>query len=465
MQGHLITTMFGFIIIMMVGVSSQSMSIECWSDPQILSPNSNAYRAILAIDTNDTVHIAWKDKSNYDNAGYDFDILYRQCSVNGSWTPTEVVSRESENDSDCFFLAVDGNGIAHVVWKEKTNRVPSGGGWDIVYKKRYFNGSWTNMEIVSLESTGNCACPVAQVDTNGVVHVIWPDGTDYINSGDDYDLFYKQRLTNGSWTKAEVITKESTSDCNSPSMVIDDTHTIHVVWEERGTSYGMGDDYDIFYKKRVSYDVWTYPELVSKESTGDSVEPSMDMDVFGTIHVAWVDHTIYKGTRGNYNIFYSQKLVNGTWSVTDVVSKESKRDCNFPCLFVDFIGNVYITWKDETNYNNSGKDADIFYKERFVNDTWTITELVSRESSDDSSFPWMVIDSNRLAHISWWDNIENSGWTVLYKMRLCQDGPLEPMNEDKQDSQEQIIPYVIGIVMILLIVCIILVLKRKRRTI
>ena len=360
---------------------------------------------------------------------------------------------------------MEGNGIAHVVWKEKTNRVPSGGGWDIVYKKRYLNGSWTNMEVVSLESTGNCACPVAQVDTNGVVHVIWSDGTDYMNSGNDYDLFYKQRRTNGSWTKTEIITKESIYDCNSPSMIIDDTYTIHVVWEEIGTGYGTGDDYDIFYKKRVDNDVWTLPELVSKESTGDSAEPSMDMDVFGTIHVAWVDHTIYKGTRGNYNIFYSQKPANGTWSVTDVVSKESKRDCNFPCLAVDFIGNVYFTWKDETNYSNSGKDADIFYKERFVNGTWTITELVSGESSDDSNWPWMVIDSNRLAHISWWDNIENSGWTVLYKMRLCQDGPLEPMHEDKQDSQETVIAYVIGIVLVLLIVCIILILKRKRRTI
>jgi len=460
-HGQLIATIVVFTIIMILGVSSQSMSIECWSNPQTVS--SNAYRAILAIDHNDTVHIAWKGHSN--STGIDFDIFYRQQSANGSWTPTEVVSSESKNDSDCFFLTVEGNGIAHVVWREKTNRNPSGDGWDIVYKKRYLNGTWTKMEIVSLESTGKVSCPVAQVDTNGVVHVIWPDGTNYMNSGDHYNLFYKQRLTNGTWTKAEVITKESTSDCDCPSMIIDNQHAVHVVWEERGTSNGTGDNYHIFYKKRVGYDVWTPLELVSKESTGNAVEPSMNIDIFGTIHVAWVDHTVYKGLKGNYNIFYSQKPANGTWSATEVVSKESKRDCNWPCLSVDSIGNVYITWKDETNYLNSGEDADIFYKERFVNGSWTITELVSRESNDDSNWPWMVIDSNRLAHISWWDNIKNSGWTVLYKTRLCQDGPLEPMNENKQDSQEKDIPYVIGIVMVLLIVCIIVVLKRKRRTV
>jgi hypothetical protein len=446
-------------------LGTYGLNTQCWSPTELVSPDStnDAYRAILDIDNNDTIHIAWRDKTNYNNSGDDFDIFYKQHLVNNTWTPTELVSSESDKQSTCFFLTVTEDGIAHVVWKEETHRYQSGDGWDIVYKRRLANGSWTKVEIVSIESKGNCSCPVAKVDNTGIVHVIWSDGTDYMNAGDDYDLFYKQRLTNGTWTKAEVITKESTHHCNSPSLSIDSTNTVHVVWEEVGSSYGTGDDYDIFYKKRVGSDLWTTPEIISKESTRNSVIPSMVIDQQDTIHVAWVDQTDYMASGGDYDVFYKQMRKNSTWSVTELVSTESKQDCNWPCIDDDPLGNVYVVWKDATNYEDSGQDTDIFYKERFINGTWTPAELVSAESNYDSHWPWIVVDSERLAHISWWDNYQNTQWKVFYKSRLCQDAPISTNNDITKDSKDIKIPELQGILILLIVIPIIYMIKKKYR--
>ncbi|MHA1218176.1 MAG: hypothetical protein ACTSSN_09980 [Candidatus Heimdallarchaeaceae archaeon] len=50
------------------------------------------------------------------------------------------------------------------------------------------------------------------------------------------------------------------------------------------------------------------------------------------------------------------------WNTTEVISTESTAISREPSLAVDSARNVHITWHDNTNYDGSGDDYDIFYK-------------------------------------------------------------------------------------------------------
>ncbi len=102
--------------------------------------------------------------------------------------------------------------------------------------------------------------------------------------------------------------------------------------------------------------------MVSTESTGNSRNPSLAVDSSGNIHVAWHDYTDYGGAGTDADIFYKGYEAGSGWTVTEVVSIESTSTAVSPSLVADTDGNMHITWHDATNYEGAGTDYDIFYK-------------------------------------------------------------------------------------------------------
>ena len=97
------------------------------------------------------------------------------------------------------------------------------------------------------------------------------------------------------------------------------------------------------------------------------------------------------------------------WTVTEVVSTESTGDSYVPSLAVDSGGTVHIAWYDITDYDGSGADRDIFYK-RFVPGTgWTTTDVVSTESTGISRYPCLAVGSDGTVHIAWEDITDYDG--------------------------------------------------------
>jgi len=52
---------------------------------------------------------------------------------------------------------------------------------------------WSNKELVSSESNQESYRGIIKVDDEGTVHVAWKDHTDFLDSGDDWDIFYKKK--------------------------------------------------------------------------------------------------------------------------------------------------------------------------------------------------------------------------------------------------------------------------------
>ena len=344
--------------------------------------------------------------------------------VPSGWGTPTVVSTESTLDSYFPSLAVDGDGNVHVAWQDLTNYSSAGTDTDIFYKYRNAtSGAWSNTEVVSTESTWNSQSPTLALDGAGNVHVAWFDYTNYGGSGDDRDIFYKYRnATSGAWSITEVVSTESTLDSYYHSLAVDGAGNVHVAWDDPTNYNSSGTDTDIFYKYRdATSGTWSITEVVSTESTGTSSSPSLVVDVAGNVHVTWDDPTNYGSSGADRDIFYKYRnATSGTWSITEVVSTESTLGSYSPSLVVDGAWDVHIAWYDYTNYGGCGTDTDLFYK-RYTNATctWGTTIVVSTESTGSSTSPSLVVDGAGNVHVAWPDttNYTSSGTDadIFYK--------------------------------------------------
>ena len=218
---------------------------------------------------------------------------------------------------------------------------------------------------MSTESTSDSNFPSLAVDSLGSVHIAWNDLSDYAGSGTDWDIFYKYwNVSTSVWNTTEVVSTESTNGSGVTSLAVDSWGNVHMAWMDETDYAGSGIEWDVFYKYwNVSTSVWNTTEVVSTESTSDSWDASLAVDIQGNIYMAWMDETNYAGAGTDKDIFYKYfDAVTSVWNVTEVVSTESTSDSRMPSLAVDSAGFVHIAWEDYTDYTPSGTDADIFCK-------------------------------------------------------------------------------------------------------
>ncbi len=278
-----------------------------WMPVEVVSfeHNGTSYIPVIAVDADGHVHVAWADNTNYSSAGTDDDIFYeRWNATTGTWTPTAVVSNVSSGNSVDPQIATDAHGNVHAVWKDMTDYNDSGSDWDLFYGCwNTTTDTWTMPQVVTAESTSGSQQPALAADSNGTVHVVWKESFGGYNN-----IFYKYRnATDATWSAAELITTESsTFDTRLAEIAVDKGGHLHMVYWQVGTYGGSGSDDDIFYKRRnATTGNWTITEVVSTESVSHSSEPALTTDHEGNVHVAWSDFItiVYKywnATTGNW---------------------------------------------------------------------------------------------------------------------------------------------------------------------
>jgi len=399
----------------------ESFDISNWimSPLNVVSNDSTGYSydSSLVVDSIGNIHLVWEDMTDYNGCGTDRDIFYRKWdSSKSEWIKTEVISTESTSSSNVPSMVIDSQNNIHVVWYDSTDLAGSGSDRDIFYKKKdSVTSTWSSTELVSTESTADSNSPDLAIDTLDNLHVAWNDQTNYNGAGTDMDIFYKcWNKTLASWTISEVVSTESTHGFGSwyPSLTVSLYGDIHITWNDATGLASCGSDEDIFYKRwDSSLLIWTTTEVVSTESTSDSYRPSIVVDTSNNAHIGWNDLTNYNGAAGDYDIFY--KIWNSTtdiWTITEVVSIESTGYSVMCDTAIDSRNNLHIAWHDITDYNGSGTDVDIFYKYLDADtDTWSPIMVVSNESTATSSYADVFVDLNDNIHFDWTDEFNFGG--------------------------------------------------------
>ncbi len=318
------------------------------------------------------------------------------------WSITEVVSTESTETSYDPCVAYDSNGDIHVVWMDETNYGGSGSDSDIYYKMKPSGGSWTATEVVSSESDIDSFYPSLGIDSNGDIHVVWDDASET-----DDEVYYKMKPSGGSWTSVELISTEGSDFSGLATLAVESDGTVHVAWDG-----ATGSGYDIFYKKKPSGGSWTDAEAIPLEESNYPFLPMLAVEPDGTLHLAWDDSTGYGGSGSDEDIFYKNKPSGGSWSATEVVSTESAEYSYHPTLEVDSNGDVHIIWEE------LGSEIwDICYKKKPSGGSWTSVEVVSLYSGAFISD--LAVESDGTVHVAW-DELNMEGdfmFDIFYKKK------------------------------------------------
>ncbi len=325
-----------------------------------------------------------------------------------SWGSTQVASFES--DMPCHYpdVAVDSKGNIHVVWEEST------GGYNIYYSKYDIQAeSWGSMEEVSPDSTGIADRPFLLIDNEDNVHVFWMDDTDYYGtSGGDHDICHSVKTSGGSsWSAVEIISTESTLGSYIPVAAIGESGNIHVAWYDSTDYLSSGIDTDVFYKKyHASSSSWGIAEVVSTESDDLSGVPSICVNSKGEVFIAWQDDSNFELSGLDRDIFFKSRDLSGDWSYTTVVSWLSDGYSSGVKLACGKDGLVHSVWYDDSPMIDSGSDADIFYYEFNPElDAWYNFEFVSDECVSSSSRPDVTVDVYGDIVVVWHDSTPYGG--------------------------------------------------------
>jgi len=407
-------------------------SVSTWIDPILISVESDedAMYPDIAIDGVGSVHIVWQDNSENYDSDYEDDILYRMWNASlGTFTSTTLISSLSTGAARDPAIAVDNAGNVHVVWMDVTNVFGSGSNWDIFYRmwNKSTNTWWghsATYDVVTSGESAACEYPAIAVDFKGNVHVVW---TDYnsMNESDGYaDIYYKcWNATRRVWGSLRLVSSESTSYAQYPSIATDTKGNVHVAWEDYtnldGDSY-----YDIFYKNwNATTGSWTVTKVISSQSTYSAYKPSIAVDGLGNVHITWYDSTNIYGSGTDNDIFYRMwNITTGVWrghvNTTDVVSGGSAYDSIYPQVDADALGNVFVVWEE---YRFGGGYYYCYsIVQRVWNATshsWGVNESVFKATYDDAYSPSIAVDIAGNSHVTWYQE-DGSYYNIFYRRSI-----------------------------------------------
>jgi uncharacterized protein (DUF2147 family) len=140
-----------------------------WSATKRLTWNSgwSDYPRIL-LDSNGYVHVIW---SQFDTSS-DADLYYKKSTNGGTtWLASQRLNSDPGYSTDAI-MAVDSNDHIHVVWNDEKT-----GNYEIYYIKSINSGnSWRAIKRLTWTS-GHSFYPYIAVDPGDNLHVVWEDDT------------------------------------------------------------------------------------------------------------------------------------------------------------------------------------------------------------------------------------------------------------------------------------------------
>ncbi|TFF90739.1 MAG: hypothetical protein EU548_01475, partial [Promethearchaeota archaeon] len=359
------------------------MTVSTESDSDSTSPD-------VALDAEGNLYVAWVDLSDWSGAGTDADIFCKIYNITTkSWSQTMVATTESKNDSSGSGVAVDDLGNIYIVWQE--NNGTQNNIYEIFWNTT--TSSWSGNTTVSSEILGDSQNPDIKMDANYNIHIVWDAASSYESSGSDYDIFYRMWNETGQyWSEIELVSLNCNKNSSMPSITAEANGKVHVVWHDLTPLYGSDSDCDIFYRNRDTSDgSWSgfdNPiDIISYESDGLSIYPSITIDEYSVVHIVWVDYSDIFGAGIDADIFYrfwnsSDSTWQGLTNSTDLITVESSEDSLFASVATnryqqgDIATQVHLVWQDQTNFG-FGSDWDIYYKSYIEIAIFPITPILS----------------------------------------------------------------------------------------
>ncbi len=244
------------------------------------------------------------------------------------------------------------------------------------------------------------------------------DGTLYavylkpVGAGSIDNVFYAKSTDNGStWTGETQLTSFSTYHAGSPSIAVDSSDSVNVVYAGRQNS----GTYRLNYTKLTGSGSMSVPVDIG---TGNYAQycPAIAVDSNDKIHVTWSG--CYSGSTTCNQIFYRNS--SGSWGTPiKYITKRAVNDQHNPSIAINYTnGNIYVVWYG--NYSGSTTNYQIrFSKSTDGGTTWPATPVnitgINGGTYYDQQYPSMALD-NKYLYVVW--NGKHSGSGAFYQIRF-----------------------------------------------
>ncbi len=280
-------------------------------------------------------------------------------------------------------LVRDSKGNLYVVYSKDS---PS----QIYVSKSVDNGTtWADMGGVPIQYISGYAQsnPSIAIDSNNNLHVVW-QGCD---SGYTSKSQIKYSKYNGSsWSSWVNIDTVSSYEQTLPSIAVDSTNKLHVVWQGQNMIFGS---IHIKYSKYNGSSWSSYTNLTSL-TTYDQLGPSIAIDSGNNLHV------VYYGTdssnSSNTQIKY-MKYSGSSWSSWVNIAAVSGYPQRYPSIAIAANDNLHVAWQG-TDSGNS--ESQIKYT-KYNGSSWSSWINIQPITGYAQTSPSIAIDRGNTLSVFW----------------------------------------------------------------
>lgn len=235
-------------------------------------------------------------------------------------------------------------------------------------------------------------------DSSGFYHAVYEANTGPFPNMPVVEYCQSLDTAGTAWTAPLQISGLPPLVGEDPAMAIDPGDNLHVVWHDDD----LNQQSEIWYRKYdAATNAWLSPVMISVTANNDSIEPSIDCDGLGVIHVAWQE--TYYSPAGQSEIFYSASSDGGTsFAAPVLVSTLDAGESERPCVASPFdwsAGSAHVVW-DEAR---SAAGFHVYHRATWDNGaSWTSEAVVSQlapGNPETGLFPCLVVDGYDDPHV------------------------------------------------------------------
>jgi hypothetical protein len=302
--------------------------------------------------------------------------------------PYNISNSVAENNTQHPRAALDPSAFLHAAWMEGTDDPYPKANGPAYERGRYQD--WPGWEWAGPHNNQGYTNPSIAIDSTGAVHLVWAASG---SGGSPYDIWYATKPVGGSWSAPQNLSDEGNNTVY-PDIACDSLGGIWVVWQ---VTYSNGDT-DVMGRNRPAGGNWGTVVAIANSGAQDQ-NPRLAIDSADVPHVVWRNNSI----AGNWEILYS-KYVGGHWTGAYNVSADSTNS-HYPDIAAHDT-DVYVVWEDEID----GPDGFQILSRRWNGGAWLAWEQVSLTSK--ALFPAVSAASGALYAV--WQDYRGGGLEIYF---------------------------------------------------